>query len=63
VRQAVQQAFAHFGKLDVLVNNAGYSLLAVVEEASDEQIHDLFVANYLGMVRVLRCIVIAQAAG
>jgi len=54
VRQVVQHAYAHFGKLDVLVNNAGYSLLAAVEEASDEQIRDLFDANYLGMVRVLR---------
>jgi NAD(P)-dependent dehydrogenase (short-subunit alcohol dehydrogenase family) len=54
VRQVVQQAYAHFGKLDVLVNNAGYSLLAAVEEASDEQIRDLFDANYLGMVRILR---------
>ena len=54
VQQVVQQAYAHFGRLDVLVNNAGFSLLAAVEEASDEQIRDLFDANYLGMVRVLR---------
>jgi len=54
VHRVVQQAYAHFGRLDVLVNNAGVSLLAAVEEASDEQIHDLFDANYLGMVRVLR---------
>jgi NAD(P)-dependent dehydrogenase (short-subunit alcohol dehydrogenase family) len=54
VPRAIPQAYAHFGKLDVLVNNAGYSLLAAVEEASDEQIRDLFDANYLGMVRVLR---------
>ena len=54
VHQVVQLAYAHFGRLDVLVNNAGVSLLAAVEEASDEQIRDLFDANYLGMVRVLR---------
>jgi NAD(P)-dependent dehydrogenase (short-subunit alcohol dehydrogenase family) len=56
VPQVVQQAFAHFGKLDVLVNNAGTSLLAATEEASDEQIRYLFDANYLGMVRVLRAV-------
>jgi NAD(P)-dependent dehydrogenase (short-subunit alcohol dehydrogenase family) len=54
VQQAVQQACAHFGRLDVLVNNAGASLFAATEEASDEQIRDLFDANHLGMVRVLR---------
>ena len=54
VRQVVQQAYKHFGRLDVLVNNAGTALLAATEEASDEQIRDLFDANYVGMVRVLR---------
>ena len=54
VQQVVQQAYKHFGRLDVLVNNAGASLLAATEEASDEQIRDLFDANYIGMVRVLR---------
>lgn len=54
VQQVVQQAYTYFGKLDVLVNNAGVSLLAATEEASDNQIRDLFDTNYIGMVRVLR---------
>src|SRR6202035_982759 len=54
VHEAVHRAYAHFGRLDVLVNNAGVSLFAATEEASDEQIRGLFDANYLGMVRVLR---------
>jgi NADP-dependent 3-hydroxy acid dehydrogenase YdfG len=54
VHQAVHQAYAHFGRLDVLFNIAGVSLLAAAEEASDEQIRDVVDANYLGMVRVLR---------
>jgi len=41
VQQAVHQAYAHFGRLDVLVNNAGASLFAATEEASDEQIRGL----------------------
>lgn len=54
VKQVVDRAYAHFGRLDVLVNNAGASLLAATEEATDEEIRDLFDANYIGMVRVLR---------
>ena len=54
VQQVVAQAHRHFGKLDVLVNNAGTSLFAATEEATDEQIRSLFDANYFGMVRVLR---------
>jgi NAD(P)-dependent dehydrogenase (short-subunit alcohol dehydrogenase family) len=54
VQKVVQDAYARFGRLDVLVNNAGTSLFAATEEATDEQIRGLFDANYLGMVRVLR---------
>ena len=54
VEQVVQHAHDHFGRIDVLINNAGKSLFAATEEATDEQIRDLFDANYLGMVRVLR---------
>ena len=54
VPRTVRQAFEHFGRLDVLVNNAGYSLIATAEEATDEQVQSLFDANYFGVVRVLR---------
>ena len=54
VQGVVQQAYSHFGRLDILVNNAGSSLIATAEEASDEQISQLFDANYTGVVRVLR---------
>ena len=54
VSEAVQEAFEHFGQIDVLINNAGYSLIATTEEATDEQIANIFDANYTGVVRVIR---------
>lgn len=54
VRNAVQQAHAHFGKLDVVINNAGYSLVGTVEEAAEADVRALFDANYFGTLRVIQ---------
>jgi len=35
---AVNQAHAHFGRLDIVLNNAGYSLVGTIEEASVEDV-------------------------
>src|SRR5688572_16875161 len=37
VRRAVQETVAHFGGLDVVVNNAGYGQFGAVEEVSDAE--------------------------
>lgn len=54
VRHVVAQAHAHFGKLDVVLNNAGYSLVGTVEEASEADVRALFDTNYFGMLRVIQ---------
>lgn len=54
VHSAVQSAFKAFGQIDVLVNNAGYTLLAGIEEATEEQIRDQFETNTFGLFRVTR---------
>jgi len=54
VRQAVQRAHAHFGRLDIILNNAGYSLVGTVEEASEADVRTLFDTNFFGTVRVLQ---------
>jgi NAD(P)-dependent dehydrogenase (short-subunit alcohol dehydrogenase family) len=53
-RHAVRQAHAHFGKLDVVLNNAGYSLVGTVEEASEADVRAVFDTNYFGTLRVIQ---------
>lgn len=54
VRQTVTQAHAHFGRLDVVLNNAGYSLVGTTEEASVEEVQAMFDANFFGTLRVIQ---------
>ena len=54
VKQAVQQAHTHFGRLDVVMNNAGYSLVGTVEEASEADVRAQFDTNYFGTLRVIQ---------
>ena len=50
IREAVRQAEARFGQIDVLVNNAGYGYLAAIEEGEDDQIRAMFETNFFGLV-------------
>lgn len=45
---AVQQAHDTFGRLDVVVNNAGYGLFGMVEEVSEAEVRAQFDANVFG---------------
>src|SRR6202162_1462376 len=45
---AVKQAHDHFGRLDVIVNNAGYGHLGMVEEVSEQEIRAQLETNVLG---------------
>ena len=54
VKQAVGQAHAHFGRLDIVVNNAGYSLMGMIEEASEADVRAEFDTNYFGTLRVIQ---------
>ncbi|UFH52718.1 SDR family NAD(P)-dependent oxidoreductase [Spirosoma sp. KNUC1025] len=54
VKSAVESAHAHFGRLDIVFNNAGYSLVGTIEEASADNIRALYDTNVLGPVSVIQ---------
>jgi len=54
VKSAVEQAHAHFGRLDIVLNNAGYSLVGTIEEASADEIRAMYETNILGPVAVIQ---------
>jgi NAD(P)-dependent dehydrogenase (short-subunit alcohol dehydrogenase family) len=54
VDQAIVAAEKHFGRIDVLVNNAGYGYLAAVEEGEELEIRAMFETNFFGLARLIR---------
>lgn len=56
VRETVANGIKHFGRIDVLVNNAGYGLLGAIEEVTDEQARQQFEVNVFGALDMMRAI-------
>ncbi|MGA2741285.1 MAG: oxidoreductase [Bryobacteraceae bacterium] len=55
-REAVQAALNHFGRIDVLVNNAGYGLMGAVEESSAAEVERLYRTNVFGLLNMIRAV-------
>jgi len=55
-QQAVKLAMEHFGRIDVLVNNAGYGLAGAVEETSADEVRSIFDTNVMGLLNVTRAV-------
>lgn len=53
---AVGEAVKKFGRIDVLLNNAGYGLLGAVEEASASEVERMFATNVFGVLNVTRAV-------
>lgn len=56
IRNAVKEAEARFGGIDVLVNNAGYGYRSAVEEGEIEAVNTLFQTNLFGPVELIKAV-------
>lgn len=53
---AVKSIIAQQGKIDVLVNNAGFGLISTAEEVTDEEIFKQFDVNVFGLMKMTRAV-------
>lgn len=56
VHQAVADTVAHFGKIDVLVNNAGFGITGATEAFTDEQVRSQLETNLYAPIEVTRAV-------
>lgn len=57
IHNAIVLTLQQFGRIDVLVNNAGYTMLGALEEVSEEQTQRVFDVNVFGALRMIRAVV------
>ena len=60
VEDAIGSIIKENGKIDLLVNNAGYDLFGSLEEASIEEIREQFETNFFGVVRTTKAVIPAM---
>ncbi|HEY4286728.1 MAG TPA: SDR family NAD(P)-dependent oxidoreductase [Puia sp.] len=56
VKEAVRESVGRFGRLDVVVNNAGYSLFGSMEEVSESEFRQSLDVNVAGPVNLIRAV-------
>lgn len=54
IKEAVEATKAHFGRIDVLVNNAGYGYFGAIEESDIADVRQMFETNFWGVSSVTR---------
>jgi NAD(P)-dependent dehydrogenase (short-subunit alcohol dehydrogenase family) len=60
IQSAVIEAENHFGRVDILMSNAGYVLVGAVEEAGPTEYRTLFDTNFFGALEVIRAVLPAM---
>jgi uncharacterized protein len=56
VEQLVQQTAERFGRLDVLINNAGFGLFAKIEDTSVDELEAIFATNFVGTFHAIKAV-------
>jgi NAD(P)-dependent dehydrogenase (short-subunit alcohol dehydrogenase family) len=56
MRKVVERSFAGFGRIDVIISNAGYGLFGAAEELTDEQINRIIATNLVAPIQLIRAV-------
>lgn len=56
IQQAIEATINAFGRIDVLVNNAGYGIFGALEETTDEETRAIYDTNVFGLMNVTRAV-------
>jgi NAD(P)-dependent dehydrogenase (short-subunit alcohol dehydrogenase family) len=56
VKAAVAEGLIRFGKIDILINNAGYGIVTAIEEATDAEVKAQYETNVFGLLNVTRAV-------
>jgi len=56
IDESIQQTLATFGRIDVVVNNAGYGMAGTIEDIAEQEIRNIFNVNLLATIDVVKSV-------
>ena len=62
IKASVEQALAKFGKIDVLVNNAGIGYFGAIEESEEDEVRRMFDINFFGLANMTNAVLPSMRA-